>query len=163
MINPSAVRIEASSICQLECPICPTFTGENEPVIGRGTLKFEDFKSFIEKNPQIRFVELGNFGEAFLNKNLPKILQYAYEKDVRTNIDEGANLNYASEDALEALVKYQTTRVRCAVDGVTQETYQKYRSGGDLNQVLKNIQKINELKAIVSIGETRAHFSIYYL
>ncbi len=132
MINPSAVRIEASSICQLECPICPTFTGENEAVIGHGMLKFSSFKRFIDSNPQIRSVELGNYGEVFLNKDLPKILQYAYQKDVKTCIDEGANLNNASNEALEALVKYQTTQVRCAVDGVTQETYQIYRAGGSL-------------------------------
>ena len=37
-------------------------------------------------------------------------------------------------------------RVRCAIDGVTQETYQKYRVGGDLNKVIRNIHKINALK-----------------
>lgn len=147
-INPDAFRIEASSICQLECPICPTHTGENLAVIGRGTLKFADFKSFIESNPQIRSVELGNFGEVFMNKELPEILKYAYERDVRTTIDEGANLNFASDAALEALVKYQTSRVRCAVDGVTQETYQIYRVGGSLKQVIKNIKKINTFKEI---------------
>lgn len=146
MINPTAVRIEASSMCQLKCPLCPTFRGENEAVIGRGTLKFTDYKRFIDDNPQIRSVELGNFGEVFLNKDLPKILQYAYEHNVTTSIDEGANLNNASDEALEALVKYQTTRVRCAIDGVTQETYQIYRVGGNLKQVLDNIQKINAFK-----------------
>jgi hypothetical protein len=115
-------------------------------VIGRGMLKFTDFRNFIDANPQIRSVELGNFGEVFLNKELPKILQYAYKKDVRTTIDEGANLNFASDDALEALVRYRTSRVRCAVDGVTQETYQIYRVGGSLKQVVKNIQKINTFK-----------------
>ena len=146
MVNPSAVRIEASSICQLECPLCPTFRGENETVIGRGTLKFVDFKRFIDDNPQVRSVELGNFGEVFLNRELPKILEYAYEKEVCTSIDEGANLNNASDEILEALIKYQTTRVRCAIDGVTQETYQIYRVGGNLKAVINNIQKINAFK-----------------
>ena len=139
MISPIAVRIEASSICQLKCPICPTYTGENEAVVGRGTLAFGDFKVLIDNNPQIQTVELTNFGEVFLNKDLPKILEYAYENEVRTSMDIGANLNYASDGALEALVKYQTTRVRCAVDGVTQEKYQVFRVGGDLKNVLNNI------------------------
>jgi len=146
MVYPTAVRIEASSICQLKCPLCPTFRGENEAVVGRGILKFTDFKRFIDDNPQIRSIELGNFGEVFLNKDLPKIFQYAYEQNVDTSIDEGANLNNASDEALEALVKYQTTRVRCAIDGVTQEIYQIYRAGGNLKQVINNIQKINAFK-----------------
>lgn len=148
MVNPTSVRIEASSICQLKCPLCPTFRGENEAVIGRGTLKLADFKSFIADNPQIRSVELGNFGEVFLNKALPNILQYAYEQNVATIIDEGTNLNNATDEALEALVKYQTTQLRCAIDGVTKDTYQIYRVGGNLKQVLDNIQKINAYKKI---------------
>lgn len=148
MVNPTAVRIDASSICQLKCPLCPTFRGENEEVIGRGTLKLADFKRFITDNPQIRSIELGNFGEVFLNKALPNILQYAYEQNVDTSIDEGANLNNATDEALEALVKYQTTQLRCAIDGVTKDTYQIYRVGGNLKQVLDNIQKINAYKKI---------------
>jgi MoaA/NifB/PqqE/SkfB family radical SAM enzyme len=145
-ISPTAARIEAAAICQLKCPLCPTHRGENEAVIGRGTLKSDDFKGFIDANPQIRAVELGNFGEVFLNKELPEILEYTFEKGVVATIDEGANLNTASDEALEALVKYQVARVRCAVDGVTQRTYEIYRAGGNLRQVLGNIQKINAYK-----------------
>ncbi|MBF0526850.1 MAG: radical SAM protein, partial [Deltaproteobacteria bacterium] len=146
MINPAAIRIEACSICQLRCPLCPRTRGETADVIGRGVLKFDDFRRFIDRNPQIRSVELGNFGEVFLNKELPKILEYAHLRQVTTEIDEGANLNDATDEALEALVKYRTARVRCAVDGVTRESYSKYRVGGDLGKVIANIQKINFLK-----------------
>lgn len=146
MVNPSAIRIEASSICQLRCPLCPTTRGENTATVGRGFLKFDDFKRLIDRNPQIRRVELGNYGEVFLNRDLAKILEYASSKQVTTTIDEGSNLNFASDEALEALVKYQTDVVRCAVDGVTQASYGTYRVGGDLRKVLNNIRKINFLK-----------------
>ena len=55
-------------------------------------------------------------------------------------------MNDASDEALEALVKYKTTRIRVSVDGVTEETYRKYRVGGSLRKVLANIKKINEFK-----------------
>ena len=100
----------------------------------------------IDSNPHIRKVELGNFGEVFLNKELPGILRYAYEKNVITTIDEGANLNDASDEALESLVRYQTALVRCAIDGITQEIYEKYRVGGNLHKVIANIQNINAFK-----------------
>ena len=45
-------------------------------------------------------------------------------------MDDGVNLNHASGDALEALVAYQVVRLRVSIDGVTQETYQRYRVGG---------------------------------
>jgi MoaA/NifB/PqqE/SkfB family radical SAM enzyme len=65
---------------------------------------------------------------------------------VITGIGGGTNLNHVSDEALESLVLCQTARVRCSIDGVTQETYQKYRVGGDLHKVIRNIQRINALK-----------------
>jgi MoaA/NifB/PqqE/SkfB family radical SAM enzyme len=161
MIKPTSVRIEASSICQLSCPLCPRTTGETSAVVGNGVLKFSDFKRLIDDNPQIQSVELGNFGEVFLNKELPQILQYAYQNNITTRIDEGVNLNYASGEALEALVKFQTSVVRCAIDGITQKVYERYRVGGDLRQVLHNIQMINSYKE--KYKSTRPHLIFQFV
>lgn len=156
--HPQAVRIEACSACQLRCTLCPTTRGETAEVIGRGSLKLADFQRLINRNPQIRRVELGNFGEVFLNRDLPRILQHARVKQVATAIDEGANLNDASEEALEALVLYQTEVVRCAIDGITQETYSMYRVGGDLRKVLRNIETINHYKEMYGSDQPRLIF-----
>ncbi|MBF0526851.1 MAG: SPASM domain-containing protein [Deltaproteobacteria bacterium] len=143
-ISPTHIRIDASTRCQLRCPICVASGAET--FLGRGTLSFDHFKMLLDKNPQIRQVELASKGEAFLNRQLSDILRYAHEKNVATSIDHGVNLNDASTETLEALVKYQTTGVRVAIDGATQETYQKYRIGGDLRRVMDNIIKINRFK-----------------
>ena len=105
-----------------------------------------DFIRFVDGNPQIKVIEIGNSGEVFLNPDLPGILKYAYERDVIVRLAEGANLNDASEEALEALVKYRVSFVRVSIDGATQETYRKYRVGGNLKKVLGNVQRINEYK-----------------
>jgi hypothetical protein len=109
-------------------------------------LSLPEFIRFIEHNPQIRVIELGNSGEVFLNPDLPGMLRVAAEKGVITRIAEGTNLNDATDEALAALVKYRVTILRVAMDGVTQETYAKYRVGGVLNKVLANVQRINDYK-----------------
>jgi len=81
-----------------------------------------------------------------LNPNLPKILGYAHAGDIMTTVNNGANLNDATDEALEALVKFETAVLRCSIDGVTQETYGAYRVDGNLKNVLANIQKINAYK-----------------
>jgi len=144
MISPTAIRIDACSICQLKCPLCSNLTPGN--IIGKGKLKAVDFKRLVDDNPCIRKVELGNKGEVFLNNELAEIIRYAYEKGIMTSINTGANLNDASDEALEALVKYQTHRLRVSIDGATQQTYEKYRIGGELKKVIYNIHKINALK-----------------
>lgn len=142
---PSFVRIEACSVCQLNCPMCQLIDNGSD-VIGRGTLTFKLFRDFISRNPSIKRIELGNFGEVFLNPDLPEILRFAHGQGIVTEIDEGANLNHASDEALDALVRFGTSRVRCAIDGVTQSVYAQYRVGGSLKDVIRNINRINELK-----------------
>ncbi len=145
-INPLEARLDVSSLCQLNCVLCPASRGNGRSFLGRGNMPLGDFASFLDHNPRIRMIEIGNSGEVFLNPELSDILRYAYGKGVTIRIGEGANLNYAAEEALEALVKYRVSILRIAVDGATQETYQKYRVGGDLRKVLKNIEKINDYK-----------------
>ncbi len=145
MISPTAIHLDACSVCQLECPLCPTTEGVS--IIGKGYLAFEDFKRLIDCNPWIREVSFANRGEIFLNKELVQILQYAHGKNISVNMNHGVNLNHASEQALEALVTYQVTRVRVSIDGITQSTYATYRVGGNLKHVIENIRKINHYKA----------------
>lgn len=143
-IFPTAIHLDACSICQLECPLC--VTAESASIIGRGSLTVEDFKRLIDHNPWIREIGFANKGEIFLNNELVQMLQYAREKDISLDIDHGVNLNHAGEEALEALVKYQVISLRVSIDGITQETYQIYRVGGNLKRVIDNIRKINRYK-----------------
>ena len=144
--QPRRLRIEASSACNLRCPVSPTTTGHIHPAIGTGLLAHEDFQQLLDDNPWIDGVELSNFGEVFLNPDLVGILRTAYERKVRITLANGVNLNRCSAGALEALVKYNVQRITCSIDGASQETYQMYRVGGDFHQVLANIDVINAHK-----------------
>jgi MoaA/NifB/PqqE/SkfB family radical SAM enzyme len=86
------------------------------------------------------------------------MISYASGKGARVSIGTGANLNHASEEALEALVRYRARRVRCSVDGATQETYRKYRVGGDFRNVLQSIQTLNRLKRQYASAEPELIF-----
>ena len=138
MIKPSKLRLEASSLCQLRCPSCPTTTKAIHPVVGTGFLKLDDFRKLIEENPGLREVELSNYGEIFLNPELSAIMREAFDRHVRLTANNGANLNHVGENVLEDLVKYRFKGITCSIDGASKETY---------------IEKINQLK--------RKYHSIY--
>jgi len=70
IIRPKKIRIDASTVCQLRCPSCPTSSNANQPFLGRGFLKLNDFQKILDDNPWISEVELSNFGEIFLNPEL---------------------------------------------------------------------------------------------
>lgn len=145
-ISPTSIRLDASTVCQLRCPCCPTTRGEVRDSLGSGFLTLERFREIVDGS-SIRHVELASWGEVFLNPHLLQILEHAARTNIALTIDGGTNLNHLPAELADALVEYRVHRITCAIDGVTQEIYAKYRSGGVLRRVLDNIHTINDAKA----------------
>lgn len=145
-VDPQRVRLEATSVCQLRCPDCPTASGATKPNLRTGYLRLDDFRDLLDRNPRLGHVELSNYGELFLNPDLPDIMHCAFERGVHLTADNGANLNTVRDDVLEALVKYRFRRITCSIDGASAETYARYRVRGDLDVVIANIRAINRHK-----------------
>lgn len=145
-IKPSLILLDASSVCQLKCPLCPTGQGMTLKTLGARFLRFPDFKNLIDANPWVKTIELCNWGEIFLNPDLTSILEYGFKKNVALQANCGVNLNTATGDLLEAVVKYQLQGMTVALDGASNETYKIYRVGGDFEKVLAHIRLINAFK-----------------
>jgi MoaA/NifB/PqqE/SkfB family radical SAM enzyme len=142
------ICLEASSRCQLDCPLCPTARRKTRAgPIGAGFLACADFRSFVERNPQIREIELSNYGEIFLNPELPAIMECAHARDLALSANNGVNLNSLSEEAAEGLVRHRFRKLSVSIDGASQETYALYRRRGHFSRVIENIHKINKYKA----------------
>ena len=141
-IAPQHLRLEASSNCQLKCPSCPTAAGTVQKTLGGGFLTFANFKKIVQASPQIKQIELSNWGEIFLNPEILDIIKYAHEHNVFLTAENGSNLNTVKEEVLEAIAKYRFRVITCSIDGASQETYSIYRKNGDFNKVIDNIKKI---------------------
>ncbi len=141
---PKSVGLEPTSVCNLSCPKCPARSVNQHPE--KGFMALNDYRDFLTRYPVIRKVYLRGRGELFLHENLAEMIQFAAERGIAITIANGTNLNDATDEALEAVVRFGVKAVRCAVDGATRRTYEKYRVGGDLRKVIRNIKRINELK-----------------
>jgi MoaA/NifB/PqqE/SkfB family radical SAM enzyme len=146
-IKPACIRLEASTLCQLNCRSCPTAKGEVSKRIGAGYLKFENFRKVVIENSWICEIELSNWGEIFLNPDLLKIMKYACQKNVILRADNGVNLNTVNDGVLEGLVKYKLASMCCSIDGASQKSYEIYRRGGNFERVIDNIRKLNYYKS----------------
>ena len=142
---PKKVRIEASTLCQLNCKDC-YMRKSDSGTLGKGYLKFSDFMNFIQKNKFVKEIELSNSGEIFLNPDLRNILKYAYENNIALFAENGVNLNSVSEEIVESLVKFQFRSITISIDGASQEIYSLYRVNGNFDAVIENIKKINFYK-----------------
>ena len=145
-VDPTAVRLDAASHCQLRCPSCPTTSGAIHPAIGSGFLRARDFEHLLDRNRQVRAVELSNYGEIFLNPELSEILSIGHARNIKLTAQNGVNLNAVRDGVLEDLVRYRLHSLICSIDGATPESYARYRVRGDFVKVLEHIRAINALK-----------------
>lgn len=141
------VRLEVCSKCQLKCPTCATARGETRTgVVAWGDLTPDDLSRFLGKAGRIRSLEISNWGEIFLNRQLPALLDRARDSGVAVTVANGVNLNTASDEALEALVRSGVKALTISIDGATQESYVQFRINGTLDRVLGNVERINHFK-----------------
>ena len=70
----------------------------------------------------------------------------AYRRKVVVSGNNGVNLNFAREEALEAVVRYRVRALTCSIDGASQATYARYRRNGNFDKVLSHIDRIIEYK-----------------
>lgn len=141
--------IDFSTICQLRCVECSTAKGiTHAGIVGKGQLTLENFKKFISENPEIKRIEMSNWGEIFLNKDIYAIMEFAHENGVTLYCGNGTNFNDVSDDVLEGLVKYKVQYLNLSIDGASQETYSIYRRNGNFAKVISNIKRLNHFKSL---------------
>ncbi len=141
---PVAVTVEAMAGCNLSCPECPM--GSSHPLgrkKGRATLA--DMKSIIDQicrwSLQLNFHHLG---EPLLNDDFYAACDYAVGRGLWTVIH--SNLSLRSEDLAQRIVSSRLCNLVVSCDGVTQEVYEKYRVGGDVELVFRNMRAVAEEK-----------------
>jgi MoaA/NifB/PqqE/SkfB family radical SAM enzyme len=143
------VSIDFSTICQLKCVECSTSKGiTHNGIVGKGQFRFDDFVRFVKNNPQIKRIEMSNWGEIFLNKDIAEIIKFANENGITLYCGNGTNFNDVDDLVLEYLVKYRVEYLNVSIDGACQETYSKYRVHGNIQKVFSNIEKLNYYKKL---------------
>lgn len=134
---PVSYSIEPTNHCNLKCPECPSGLGTlTRPL---GLLKQEDFKNWID---QIRnsgfYVQLFFQGEPYINKALPEMIKYAQSQNVYISIS--TNGHFVNEKNVDLVVENAPDKLIFSVDGLDEESYQKYRVGGTFEQADKGLR-----------------------
>jgi radical SAM protein with 4Fe4S-binding SPASM domain len=83
---------------------------------------------------------LHNWGEPLLNKDIYSMIQYVKQKHIKVILS--SNLNILRDKDAEALVNSGLDELIVSLDGVTPESYEKYRKGGNYRKVIKNIEML---------------------
>lgn len=88
-------------------------------------------------------------GEPYLHKNFLEMVSYAKNKKIYTATS--TNAHYLTDAMSKKTIESGLDRLIISIDGTTQETYESYRVGGQLDKVIEGAKNIvkwkKELKA----------------
>ncbi len=145
---PISIAIEPTTSCNLRCPECPSGLRQfTRPI---GMLEPAFFKSTIDSiYKELIYLTFYFQGEPYLNPNFLEMVKYASHKKIYTSTS--TNAHYLTKEQAIKTVESGLDRLIISIDGTTQETYEQYRVGGNLEKVIDGTKNIidarNELKS----------------
>lgn len=140
---PISLSIEPAAICQLHCPECAL--GSDQLIRSNKLMDFELYKQIIDEvEPNLLYLLLYFQGEPFLSPTIFDMISYANAKNIYTATS--TNGQSIDQTVASKIVKSGLKKIIISLDGVTQETYETYRVGGNLNKTLQAIEYINAEK-----------------
>jgi radical SAM protein with 4Fe4S-binding SPASM domain len=155
---PISMAIEPTTSCNLRCPECPSGLRQfTRPI---GMLEPAFFKKTIDEVYQeLIYLTFYFQGEPYLNPNFLDMVRYASDKGIYTSTS--TNAHYLNKEQAKKTVESKLDRLIISIDGTTQETYEQYRIGGQLQKVIDGTKIIIEAKR--ELKSTTPHIVFQFL
>jgi radical SAM protein with 4Fe4S-binding SPASM domain len=139
---PIHLDIESTSICNLDCPMCPY----PEMQIKKGNMNFELFQKIIDQcDGKVFDVLLHMYGEPLINKDIFKMIRYAKDRGVRIT-SLSTNLTLLTKEKSGKLIEAGLDKITLSFDGTDKETFEQVRKGANFEKCLQNLYGFLEVK-----------------
>lgn len=136
---PTHLMVEPTNRCNLRCLLCPVSAGLKRPTGDLSPDLFE--KVMAEVGEYVFLLLLWDWGEPLLHPASPDLIRAARARGIKVvTASNGHPLAY--EHTARRLVASGLDTLIIALDGITQETYSRYRHGGDLETVLRGVRNV---------------------
>ena len=140
---PISISFEPTTSCNLRCPECPS--GLRSFTRPTGMLKRDFFKDTIDElGKDLTYLIFYFQGEPYLNPDFLDMVKYANNKKIYTATS--TNAHYLNDEMAKKTIESGLDRLIISIDGTTQDVYQQYRVGGNLEKVLEGARNIVKWK-----------------
>jgi len=137
--NPVKIGIEPTTHCNLRCPECPS--GLRSFTRPTGMMAINLYKCILDQvDRDLIYLLLYFQGEPFLHPQFFEMAQYAAQKSIYSATS--TNGHYLDKNRARATVESGLSEIIVSIDGTTQETYEAYRIGGNLQRVLDGVSNL---------------------
>ncbi len=150
---PVTVSVEPTTACNLRCPECPS--GLRAFTRPTGNLKADFFRRTVDElHRDLMYLIFYFQGEPFIHPQFLDMVRYARSKGLYTITSTNGHF-LDDDDTARQTVESGLDRLIISVDGTTQETYEQYRIGGNLEQVLAGARRLVHWKK--RLGKRHPH------
>jgi len=140
---PVSISFEPTTSCNLRCPECPS--GLRAFTRPTGMLQKDFFSETIDQlHKELLYLVFYFQGEPYLNPSFLDMVKYASQKKIYTATS--TNAHYLDDENAKRTIESGLDRLIISIDGTTQEVYQQYRVGGQLQKVLEGARNIVKWK-----------------
>ncbi|MCF8057843.1 MAG: SPASM domain-containing protein [Bacteriovoracaceae bacterium] len=144
---PPYLQIEPSSICNFRCVFCyqTDKSFNSDRVNHMGSMTFQTYKKIVDMaEGNIEFLSLASRGEPLICKDFNKMMEYSVGKFLNLKVNTNASL--MSESNIHALLCGGAKTIVFSADAAVEPLYSKLRVNGNLDKVLKNIEKFQNIR-----------------
>lgn len=136
---PVSISFEPTNFCNLRCPECPS--GLRSFTRPTGMLQRDFFRETIDDlHRELLYLVFYFQGEPYLNPNFLDMVQYASQKKIYTATS--TNAHYLTDENARRTIESGLDRLIISIDGTTQDVYEQYRVGGQLQKVIDGARNI---------------------
>jgi radical SAM protein with 4Fe4S-binding SPASM domain len=143
--KPWSASIEPTTSCNLRCPECPT--GMQSLTRPKGSLSLDVFRQILDKlSPDLIYLTLYFQGEPMLNQDFTQMVRMARSR--RIFVSTSTNGHYLDDKNVEEIISSGLSHLIISMDGLDQETYEKYRVKGNLRTVMEGINRLTTARKV---------------
>ena len=134
---PDIVQVEATNICNAKCTFCP----RDDMARRQGIMDMALYRKIVDECAHlgIRHVRMHNYGEAFVDKQLPEKIRYAKERGI-AEVGVITNGSLLGPEVARAVIEAGLDAINISLDAAGKETFESTRLGLKYDKVMANLE-----------------------
>jgi radical SAM protein with 4Fe4S-binding SPASM domain len=141
--TPVAISIEPTTACNLRCPQCPSGLRQFSRPTGNLDLSLNT-KILDQVGKNLQYINYYFQGEPFIHPKFLELVKEARSRNIYTVTS--SNAHFISPETADKIIDSGLSELIISIDGLTQETYEKYRIKGALSKVLEGSKNLLDAK-----------------
>jgi len=140
--SPYILFLEPLYYCNLDCPLCDRQSFPDARKNDAGRLSAELYDKILDEIGDYLFqIQIFGQGEPMLDWDLTKqIIQKAHRRRIFTLVSTNSTL--ITPRIAEEVVSCGLDHLVCAIDGISQKSYELYRTGGKVAEAMAGMKRV---------------------